>query len=346
MARITHAMNALRLCRLLPHIQVPDSSLEGKTVIVTGANSGIGYVLSRDFAHRGASVYLACRNTSKGEEAASEIIDSVPESDNRVRVLQLDTSSLKSVRAFADHWLSLGQRIDILVHNAGISDAGGEDVTAEGLGTIYCTNFLGSFVLTHLLEGCLAHHARVIFTTSTGQYGGSLSRLFSLPGYRPEPSHIFTYRPSDSGLYADTKMMQVAFCKMLQQRWDQHSPEKQLTINSFTPGYTFTPIFDKTASLPWYVDPVFWFLKTATAIATPVDQGAATGVWLATTESAPVLAGGKYYDRCVERSTFVDLEEARARDCMLAASPQMKESKRISTNGTKMEQDKNESIHG
>lgn len=334
--------------RLLPKTHVPSTDLTGKLCIITGANSGIGYETSFQLAARGANVYLACRNISKGEAAANRIIAKIPKSDDRVKVLHLDTSSLQSIRAFATKWQNEKKGIDIILHNAGMSDAVGRDVTPEGLGTIYSTNFLGSFVLTALLENHLNPGARVISTSSGGQYSGSLSRLFVLPRGVPKPQFLGYGRPSDSVLYADSKLMQVAFTRLLQRRWDERCPAKRLRASCFNPGYTKTEIFEKTTPLPWYQDPVFWLFRTALFAATEVAQGASTGVWLATAsareigmadtvlqreirESDRVLqgeigeadkkvqtfsrekvtvecGGGGYWDRCTRMTTLVDVE--------------------------------------
>ena len=296
---------------LLPKIKTDPVDLTDKVAIVTGANSGIGYALALSLAQQNATVYLACRNTSKAQKAASEIIDACGRSQN-VHVVSLDTSSMASVRAFAAAW---GTRpIDVLAHNAGIANPSDDQhTTSEGLGVIYATNFAGSFLLTSLLEPHLSPTARVIFTSSTGQYAASPSRLFKLPRLAPSSSPN-EKKPNDSELYSDTKFMQVAFAALLQKRFDSNnsskstSPTQKKTAHAFSPGYTYTPIFDKITSLPWYVDPGFWMLKACTALCIPTEQGAATGLWLATTDDADVVGtgkGGEYWDRCVTRSTRV-----------------------------------------
>ncbi|KAF1347544.1 hypothetical protein BDV97DRAFT_201971 [Delphinella strobiligena] len=319
--------------RLLPKTHIPHTDLTGKTCIVTGANSGIGYELSLQLAVRGATVYLACRDPSKGDSAARLISSKIPASSTRLKVLQLDTSSLASTRSFASAWQKNEHKIDILIHNAGMSDAGGRDVTTDGLGTIYCTNFLGSFVLTALLEPHLNPGARVIATSSGGQYGGSLSRLFVLLRGVPLPHQWLGYaRPADSALYADSKLMQVAFTQLLQRRWDRKCPEKRLQASCFSPGYSKTAIFEKTTPLPWYRDLVFWIFRSMAFTATEVGQGASTGLWFATASTREIgtadtvlqreieeakgeakkvaieRGGGGYWDRCVRRTTLIDVE--------------------------------------
>ena len=320
------ALNTILIGRLLPKIKIPPTDLTNKTAIVTGANSGIGYSLALSLASQNATIYLACRNASKAHEAASAILDTAPNvSSQNIHVLSLDTSSLASVREFASSW-DPSIPIDLLFHNAGITGPPSADqhTTSEGLGTIYATNFAGSFLLTSLLEEHLSPSARVIFTSSTAQYGARPHRIFSLPRLAPvEDGHS---KPTDAGFYADTKFMQAAFAHLLQQRFDNSSslnsnpnPNNHRTAHTFVPGYTYTPIFSKTPTVPWYKDPFFWALKACTSICIPVDEGAATGLWLATTGDERVVGegrGGECWDRCVKRSTAADVLSARTLERM------------------------------
>lgn len=315
------SMISLFIGRLLPTLHVETTELTGKNAIITGANSGIGLQIAHELAKRGASVYLACRNRSKGEDAASSIVAAVPGSSNRIKVVALDTSSLTSVRDCASHWASLKTPIDILVHNAGIADPSGRPYTAEGFPMLYATNLLGSFLLTNLLEPHLKNSARVIFTASHGQYASAISSDFALsptkerfePGFHaPKAAGV---NATNSAAYANSKSMQVAFAKLLQQRWDRIAREsgkpRHLTAHSFSPGFTYTPIFDKQQMKPFRDDPVFWMIKLlADTLATTVDQGAATGVWLATTVADEVMGAGNaghYWDRMSKRVSSADM---------------------------------------
>lgn len=307
------SLTTILIGRLLPKLKIPPADLTNKTAIITGANSGIGYSLALSLASQNATVYLACRNASKAHEAASSIIDATGISSTKIHVLSLDTSSLASVRAFASTWDSSSKPIDLLIHNAGITGPPSTDqhTTPEGLGTIYATNFAGSFLLTSLLESHLSPSARVIFTSSTAQYGARPHRIFALPRLAPPQSG--NSKPTDAGFYADTKSMQAAFAHLLQQRFDSSSrgsASAHRTAHAFVPGYTSTPIFDKTPTQAWYKDPFFWALKACTAICIPVDEGAATGLWLATTEDERIVGvgkGGECWDRCAKRSTAADV---------------------------------------
>ena len=305
--------------RFLPNLKIPPVDLTNKTALITGANSGIGFSLALSLAKQNATVYLACRNPLKAAEAASKIIEACgggSDASSRIHICSLDTSSLKSVRAFAETWNS--KPIDLLLNNAGITGPpGNQHTTSEGLGTIYATNFAGSFLLTSLLEANLTPTARVVFTSSTVQWAARTHRIFTLPLLAPHQDPK-TNKPTDSGFYADTKFMQSAFAHLLQKRFDS-VPGNRRTAHAFVPGYTYTPIFDKTPQTTYWRDPFFWSLKACTAICIPVDQGAAGGLWVATTDDERVVGegkGGETWDRCVKRSTAVDILSERTLEKM------------------------------
>ncbi|MFC7305672.1 oxidoreductase [Streptomyces monticola] len=123
---------------------IPDQS--GRTAVVTGANSGIGYVTARELARRGARVVLACRSESRGKEAESRIGAEVPGAS--VEFAPLDLGDLKSVRDFAASYER--DKLDLLVNNAGVM-ALPYARTADGFETQFGVNHLGHFALTGLL---------------------------------------------------------------------------------------------------------------------------------------------------------------------------------------------------
>lgn len=92
--------------------------LDGKVVVITGANTGIGKVTTLQLSLRGAKLYTGCRNLEKAEEAIKEIREKNPEAD--ITSLKLDLSSLKSVREFVKQLREKEQVIDILINNAGV----------------------------------------------------------------------------------------------------------------------------------------------------------------------------------------------------------------------------------
>lgn len=118
----------------------------GRTAVVTGANSGLGYVTARELARRGARVVLACRDETRGRAAEDLLRHEVPGAD--VRLAPLDLSDLASVRAFADGLPE--ERLDLLVNNAGVM-ALPRRRTVDGFEMQFGTNHLGHFALTGLL---------------------------------------------------------------------------------------------------------------------------------------------------------------------------------------------------
>lgn len=106
--------------QLFAKIPYPDSDFSGQTIIVTGSNTGLGLEAARHFARLGATrIILACRTTSKGEDAAAEIIRSERLTSDRIEVWQLDLSQYESVKVFAKRVQHL-DRLDAFVQNAGI----------------------------------------------------------------------------------------------------------------------------------------------------------------------------------------------------------------------------------
>ena len=180
---------------------MPDQS--GRTAVVTGANSGLGLIDSRELARKGARVIMACRNTQKGEEAATQITSEV--AGAQVEVRELDLASLDSVRAFA----AGVEGLDLLINNAGIMMPP-RQITAGGHELQFGTNHLGHFALTGLLLGRLskATAARVVTVSSIEHKAGHLSfeDLQSEKDYSPR------------GAYRQSKLANAAFGLELDRR--------------------------------------------------------------------------------------------------------------------------------
>lgn len=131
---------------LWPGAQVPD--LSGQTIIVTGANSGIGYYAAMEFAKAGADIVLACRSAERGGKALAGINAAAP---GRARLELLDLADLTSIQAFATKLKAGGGKIDILLNNAGVMAPPTRQTTAQGFELQLGVNFLGHFLLTALL---------------------------------------------------------------------------------------------------------------------------------------------------------------------------------------------------
>ncbi|KAB7850277.1 oxidoreductase [Streptomyces mobaraensis] len=141
---------------------MPDQ--KGRTAVVTGANSGIGFVTSRELARRGARVVLACRDETRGRAAEDLLRQQVPGAD--VRLARLDLADLASVRSFAAELPE--ERLDLLIDNAGVM-ALPQRRTVDGFEMHFGTNHLGHFALTGLLLPRLrnaGYGARVVVVSS------------------------------------------------------------------------------------------------------------------------------------------------------------------------------------
>ncbi|OMC18551.1 SDR family NAD(P)-dependent oxidoreductase [Mycobacterium colombiense] len=144
---------------------VPDQS--GRVVVITGANTGIGYETAAVLAYRGAHVVLAVRNLEKGNAALARIVAASPRAD--VTLQQLDLTSLDAIRSAADALRSAYPRIDLLINNAGVMWTP-KQVTADGFELQFGTNHLGHFALTGLLLDNLlvVRDSRVVTVSSLG----------------------------------------------------------------------------------------------------------------------------------------------------------------------------------
>lgn len=142
--------------------QIPSQA--GKTIIVTGATSGIGYEAALALAKAGAAVVLASRNEAKGNRTIESIRQILPSS--KVSFLRLDTASQASVRSFCSEWLKTERRIDTLILNAGISNVPTREETVDGFERQLATNYLGHFTMTSLLLPCMNSDGRIIPVSS------------------------------------------------------------------------------------------------------------------------------------------------------------------------------------
>ena len=301
----------------LPRLELPDTTIQGKNAIVTGANSGIGLQLSLELANRGANVVLACRSESRGQEAVATILKAVPDAEKRLRCMILDISSLTSVKAFVHDWKAAysNQQLDILCHNAGIANSpAGQDFSPEGHDIIYATNFLGSFLLTNLMEDSLAPDARVLFTSSFAQNSSNFSPDFATRGTPKQIDAGFhfvsktntAYSNSKearvqngigrSAWYANTKAMQYVFAHLLQQHFDRQAGNGSIkrTAHTWAPGLTLTTMQTKFGDDP---DFMYSIVKKIGFATTAIEEGVKTAVYLCISDDPEVTKkGGEYWD--------------------------------------------------
>ena len=152
---------------------IPD--LTGKTAVVTGANSGLGYETALGLARHGADVVLACRDEGRGTQALERMRAEIPSATAELSLL--DLADLTSVRKFADGFSDEHKGLDILVDNAGVMALAERRLTAEGFEMQFGTNHLGHFALTGLLlpELLARPGSRVVAVTSFGHKVGRMN---------------------------------------------------------------------------------------------------------------------------------------------------------------------------
>jgi NAD(P)-dependent dehydrogenase (short-subunit alcohol dehydrogenase family) len=184
---------------------VPDQS--GRTAVVTGANTGIGFEAALVLAQHGAEVVLACRNPAKAADAADRIRAVAPES--KVSTLRLDLASQQAVREAASELRERYERIDLLVNNAGGIQPR-HAVTEDGFELTFATNHLGPFAFTGLVLDRLLPVAgsRVVTVSSIGHRGGRL-RFDDLQ---------LTQAYRNSTAYLQSKLANLLFAYELQRR--------------------------------------------------------------------------------------------------------------------------------
>lgn len=262
---------------------VPD--LSGKLAIVTGANSGLGFGLTRRLSAAGAEVVLAIRNQAKGEAAVGEIRRVVP--DARLTIKPLDLSSLSSVAALGEHLNSLGRPIDILINNAGVMTPPERDTTSDGFELQFGSNYLGHFSLTaHLLP---------LLSAGPGARVVSLSSLAARRGRINFGDLQFEKSYSAMQSYGQSKLAVLMFARELDRR--SRAAGWNIVSNAAHPGLTKTnlqisgpsrgrenpSVIQRLYQTSWRYAPFLW---------QEIDEGILPALYAAVT---PQAEGGAYY---------------------------------------------------
>lgn len=256
--------------------------LVGKTAIVTGSNTGIGYVTALDFASRGARVILACRNENKAKDAQLRIIK---ETKNPNVIYKLiDMTSLESVRAFAKDINETEERIDILVNNAGAGGLGNHN-TDDGLQITMQVNHISSFLLTHLLLDKMKKSApsRIVNVASIAARWSKLD-VDKINEFQPVASPAW----ADTLMYANSKLCNILFTTELAAKLNP----AEVTVNVLHPGAVHTDIFRKMRGIIKVIahSIINLYFKTP-------EEGAQTTIYVATSNELLGISG-KLFDNC------------------------------------------------
>lgn len=243
---------------------LPD--LSGRTAVVTGANSGIGFHVAKHLAGHGAHVVLACRNTAAAGEAAGRIGGST-------EVAELDLASLESVRRFAE---TVTRPVDVLVNNAGVMTPPRYRETADGFELQYGTNHLGHLALTaRLLPRLLAAPSpRVVAVSSVAHHAGNASVL--------EGNPQATYAPQTA--YGNSKLANLLFARELQRR--AAAAGSGLTAAAAHPGVSATNLFSSRDGMGAFA-PIRWTAPVWTRVVFQSALAGARPVMYAATAAEP-----------------------------------------------------------
>jgi len=254
---------------------IPD--LTGKVIIVTGANSGIGFEAAKEFARKGATTVLACRSMDKAQVALDQILAEIPNAP--AEIMPLDLASLASVRQFAVDFQAKHDRLDVLVNNAGIMMVP-YGTTVDGFERQLGTNHLGHFALTGLLFDLLLKTtgSRVVNVSSSGHRFGKMDfddlMFAGGNGYSP------------MGAYGRSKLANLLFTYELQRRFNQ--------LDSHALALAAHPGISQSNLTAHMADR--WYYKLLMPLMPLMLQSAAMGA-LPTIRAAvdPHVTGGQYY---------------------------------------------------
>jgi NAD(P)-dependent dehydrogenase (short-subunit alcohol dehydrogenase family) len=245
-----------------------------KVALVTGATSGIGKAAALGIAKTGAHVILLVRDTKRGEAAMAEIRAQVP--DASLELLEGDVASQKSVRKAAQTILARPDRLEIIVHSAGVF-LPDRTVTEDGVETTFATNYLGQFLLTQILVPLLKESApaRVVFVAS--RYGGARIDFEDLNFEHRKFSYL--------KVVPSSKLAQVLYMQELAERLAGTG----VTVNAVHPGLVAkTKLLEKTGGP---------FRSITNLVGGTPEKGADTAVWLATATEAEGETGGLWAKR-------------------------------------------------
>ncbi|XP_060662997.1 retinol dehydrogenase 12-like [Drosophila nasuta] len=253
--------------------------IDGKVVIVTGCNTGIGKETVLELARRGAKIYMACRDPARCEAARIEIIDRTQ--NQQLFNRSLDLGSLESVRNFVARFKAEETRLDLLVNNAGIM-ACPRSLTADGYEQQFGVNHLGHFLLTNLLLDHLkkAAPSRIVVVSSAAHLFGHIDRedLMSERRY----SKFF-------GAYSRSKLANILFTRKLSTMLQGTG----VTVNCLHPGLVRSDLNRHFRAPRWFLSLLsivsLYFVKSLRA-------GAQTTLRLALDPSLEGCSGDYYAD--------------------------------------------------
>lgn len=251
----------------------------GKVAVVTGANSGLGYISSEALTRKGAQVVMAGRDKAKAQEAINRLKREVPGA--KVEFIRLDLADLNSVQEFAADFKARYNRLDLLLNNAGVMTIP-ERQTAQGFEMQFGTNHLGHFALTALLLDNLTGtpDSRVVTVTSMAHLYGRIN--FEDLQLRKNYNRFVAY--------CQSKFANVLFAFELQRRL-KAAGASSISLSAH-PGYAHTNLQNNSASSTGSLVEKVLYPITNRIVAQSAEMGALPQLYAAT---APEVKGGEFY---------------------------------------------------
>ncbi|XP_042366235.1 retinol dehydrogenase 12, like [Plectropomus leopardus] len=250
--------------------------LDDKTVLITGANTGIGKETAIDLAKRGAKIIMACRDMERAQAAAKEVIEN--SGNENVICMKLDLADSKSIREFAEAINRDEPKLNILINNAGVMVCP-YGKTADGFEMQIGVNHFGHFLLTYLLVDLVKRSApaRIITVSSMAHSWGSinLEDINSEKGY------------NKNSAYAQSKLANILFTRSLAKRLEGTG----VTTYSLHPGVVQTDLWRHLSG------PQQFFMKMVSPFTKNSTQGAQTSIYCAVEPSLD-KESGSYYSDC------------------------------------------------
>lgn len=245
-------------------------SQEGKTVIITGASSGLGKEATKVLAQKQAKVIMAVRNTEKAKKVVEQIVKEVPNAIIEIR--SLDLGSLDSIKAFAKEIDNEIEHLDILINNAGVMMCPFSE-TKDGFEIQMGTNHLGHFALTGLLMPLLkkTNNSRIVATSSIAHKTGNINF---------EDINWSSRKYNTNKAYSDSKLANLYFMYELVNRLS--SDENAPMVTCAHPGWTKTDL-DRHSGIASFLGNI---------VAQKVDMGTLPSLRAATDEEA---LSGNYF---------------------------------------------------
>lgn len=256
---------------------IPD--LTGKVVVVTGANSGLGFVIAKRLAERNATTVMACRNMDKAEGAKSAITHETRK-EGSIVTMQLDTSSFESVKSFAQNFRSQHDRLDVLMCNAGVMALRERQESANGYELQFATNHLGHFLLVGELLSMLksTQGSRVVTQSSSANWFGTFD-FDDLNGER---------KYDRWKQYSLTKLANVTFVNELNRRVREAGLENPKGFSAH-PGIVVGQLQDRAAQDSWFENLLY---KIFSFLGGTYESGALPSLYACSSEDATI---GEFY---------------------------------------------------